>query len=229
MPGETLALPPLEEYLRRLLDNMLGTHDHEWDVVDVWRPEGNQPVHPRVSTLPTTFALVTCKICHLPETTELEGIWTLEQVRGQSLSVLPDRDRLPGATMENTMDEYDGTTEFDEKRRDAALDFLAALGFNPNPDAVGQLAGPFAAALEIICTRGYTDAGQDPDETPFWLARGWKGLVHDILDNALRLKHFSWKQNKFYPNGALDMMNFAGFYLRAGKKHTRWGEIGEPG
>lgn len=127
------------------------------------------------------------------------------------------------------MDEYDGTAEFDEKRRDAAFDFLTALGFDPNPDAVGQLAGPFATALEIICTRGYTDADQDPDETPFWLARGWKGIVHDILDNALRLKHFSWNQNKFYPNGALDIINFSGFYLRAGNKRKRWGEIGEPG
>jgi hypothetical protein len=127
------------------------------------------------------------------------------------------------------MDEYDDKMEYDEQRRDAAFDYLRRIGLKPNPDAIGQLAGPFSVALEIICTRGYTDADQDPDDTPFWQARGWKGVVHDILDNALRLKHFSWKQNQYYPNGALDIINFAGFYLRAGNKCSRWGEAGEPG
>lgn len=121
------------------------------------------------------------------------------------------------------------TMEDDETARDAAHDYMRAVGLKPNPDAVGQLAGPFTAALEIICTRGYNDAEEDPEMEPFWAARGWKGIVHDIMDNALRLKLFSWQRNEFYENGALDIINFAGFYLRRQCKGKRWGDIGEPG
>jgi hypothetical protein len=119
--------------------------------------------------------------------------------------------------------------EHDEHARDAAFDYMRKVGLDPNPDAIGQLAGPFTAALEIICTRGYADADADPDEIPFWQARGWKGIVHDIYDNALRLRYFSWKQNRFYENGAVDIINFSGFYLRAKNRCSRWGEMGEPG
>ena len=73
--------------LRDKANRMLGTHQHEWDVVDTWRPEQRQPIHPRMQgTVPSTFVLVICKLCHLPETIELEGIWTTEQVRGQARS-----------------------------------------------------------------------------------------------------------------------------------------------
>jgi hypothetical protein len=119
--------------------------------------------------------------------------------------------------------------EDDEKARDAAYDYMRRIGLDPTPDAIGQLAGPFTAALEIICTRGYNPPDEDPEIEHFWAARGWKGLVHDIMDNALRLRLFSWKRNEFYPNGAVDIINFAGFYLRLKCKGTKWGEIGEPG
>lgn len=119
--------------------------------------------------------------------------------------------------------------EDDETARDAAYDYMRAVGLKPNPDAIGQLTGPFTAALEIICTRGYSDAEEDPEMEPFWAARGWKGIVHDIMDNALRLRLFSWQRNEFYENGALDIINFAGFYLRRQCKGKRWGDIGEPG
>jgi|SRR5215813_2501854 len=117
--------------------------------------------------------------------------------------------------------------EGNDKHREAAFDYMVRVGLDPNPDAIGQLSGPFTDALEIICTRGYTDP--DNPEDHFWKARGWKGIVHDILDNALRLKHFSWKRNEFYANGAVDIINFAGFYLRLHNDGKRWGEIGEPG
>jgi hypothetical protein len=119
--------------------------------------------------------------------------------------------------------------ENDEAARDAAYDYMRKVGLTPTPDAIGQLAGPFTAALEIICTRGYNQAGEDLTAVPFWSVRGWKGIVHDILDNALRLKLFSWRRNDFYDNGAVDIINFAGFYLRRKCQGPKWGEIGEPG
>jgi len=118
--------------------------------------------------------------------------------------------------------------EDDQDHRDAAYDFLVKSGLTPNPDAVGQLSGPFLDALVIICERGYTQA-HDEGDSYFWKARGWKGLVHDILDNANRIRLFSWQRNEFYPNGALDIINFAGFYLRLRNRGKRWGELGEPG
>jgi len=117
--------------------------------------------------------------------------------------------------------------ETNENHRDAACAYLEAVGLDPNADAVGQLSGPFTDALAIICERGYTDP-DNPDDL-FWKIRGWKGLVHDILDNAFRLRLFSWKRNEFYENGAVDIINFAGFYLRLQNKGAKWGELGEPG
>jgi hypothetical protein len=119
--------------------------------------------------------------------------------------------------------------ETNESHRDAAYDYLKSVGLDPNPDAIGQLSGPFTDCLEIICKRGYTLADEDPEGPFFWMLRGWKGLVHDILDNALRLQLFSWERNEFYPNGALDIINFAAFYLRLKNKGKRWGRMGEPG
>lgn len=114
--------------------------------------------------------------------------------------------------------------EDNESHRRAAYEYLKAVGLEPNSDAVGQLSGPFTDALDIICTRGYS-----PDENYFWKLRGWKGLVHDILDNAFRLRLFSWERNEFYENGAVDIINFAGFYLRLHNKGDKWGDLGEPG
>ena len=118
--------------------------------------------------------------------------------------------------------------ETNESHRDAAYDYLKSVGLEPNPDAVGQLSGPFTDALAIICERGYTKADEDGSSF-FWQRRGWKGLVHDILDNAFRLQLFSWKQNEYYENGAVDLINFAGFYMRLRNKGSKWGEMGEPG
>lgn len=72
--------------IRETANRVLGgvNHQHDWDVVDTWRPE-NRQIHPRMQgSVPSTFVLIICKICHLPSTIELEGIWTTEQVRGQA-------------------------------------------------------------------------------------------------------------------------------------------------
>lgn len=61
-----------------------SNHEHEWEIVDTWRP-ASTPVHPRMQAdVPSTFVLVVCKICHFPQTTELDGKWTTDQVRGIS-------------------------------------------------------------------------------------------------------------------------------------------------
>jgi len=117
--------------------------------------------------------------------------------------------------------------ETNESHRDAAYDFLKSVGLEPNPDAIGQLSGPFTDALAIICERGYTRPEED-GATFFWQLRGWKGLVHDIIDNALRLELFSWDRNEFYENGAVDIINFAGFYLRLKNEGKKWGRLKDP-
>jgi hypothetical protein len=106
--------------------------------------------------------------------------------------------------------------------RDAAHDFLKAIGLTPTPDAIGQLAGPFALALSVMCERGY-----DP-EGATWRTKGWKGLVHDILNKAGRIKFHSWRHNDFDGDSAIDIINFAGFYWRQRNEGSKWGELGEP-
>jgi hypothetical protein len=107
--------------------------------------------------------------------------------------------------------------------RDAAHDFIHGLGVDPTPDAIDQLAGPFAECLRIMCERGY-----DPEGTT-WASKGWKGLVHDILNKSGRLRYNSWRHNRFDADSAIDMINFAGFYWRLKNKGSKWGDLGEPG
>lgn len=107
--------------------------------------------------------------------------------------------------------------------RAAAYEFMRKLEFNPTPDAISQLAGPFALALQIMCERGY-----DP-EGGTWQTKGWKGLVHDILNKAGRLKFNSWRNNRFDADSAIDLINFSGFYWRLRNEGSKWGELGEPG
>ena len=94
----------------------------------------------------------------------------------------------------------------EDNSSDAAYDFIRRLGVDPTPDAVSQLAGPFAEALKIMCTRGYDTNGST------WKVRGWKGIVHNILDKAERIKFHSWQNNRFHGDSAIDIINFAGFY-----------------
>jgi len=107
--------------------------------------------------------------------------------------------------------------------RDKAFDFIKALGAEPVPDAIEQLIGPFALALTIICERGYDETGA------LWRSKGWKGLVHDILNKAGRIKYNSWRNNKFDSDSAVDLINFSGFYWRLRNEGSKWGELGEPG
>jgi hypothetical protein len=59
-------------------------HQHHWDILGIWKP-GGQPVHPRLLTSQIiTVVLVRCQKCNLPQTIELAGIWTIEQIRDQA-------------------------------------------------------------------------------------------------------------------------------------------------
>jgi hypothetical protein len=108
------------------------------------------------------------------------------------------------------------------EERDAAYDYLKRLGLEPTPDAIGQLAGPFALALSIMCDRGYSPEGAT------WKSKGWKGLVHDILNKAGRIRYRSWLHDEFDGDSAIDIINFAGFYWRQRNRGPKWGEFGEP-
>jgi hypothetical protein len=58
----------------------IPAHVHIWDILDVMNP-ASQAYHPRINMNPVTFVLVKCSECHIPQTIELQGTWTLEQVR----------------------------------------------------------------------------------------------------------------------------------------------------
>src|SRR5215469_358470 len=109
-------------------------------------------------------------------------------------------------------------TQFDEDTadRDAAYDYLKRIGLEPTPDAIGQLAGPFSYALQVMCERGY-----DPDGMT-WKSKGWKGLVHDILNKAGRLRYHSWRHDVFDGDSAIDCLNFCGMYWRLRNRGDKW-------
>jgi len=113
----------------------------------------------------------------------------------------------------------------DEVVRDAAYYYINTLGVEATPDAVEQLLGPFSEALRVMCSRRY----EDEPGSELWRSKGWKGLVHDILNKAGRIKYHSWRRNNFDADSAIDIINFAGFYWRVKNKGSKWGELGRPG
>jgi hypothetical protein len=53
-------------------------HVHMWEILERWSPA--EPAHPRLRAERVTYVLVRCKTCDLPQTVELSGVWTLEQL-----------------------------------------------------------------------------------------------------------------------------------------------------
>lgn len=87
-PAEETADDPvmaLAHVIAVAFQELVGeAHQHQWDFMGIWNPEG-RPVHPRLlGNQATTVVLMHCKTCNWPETIELHGIWTIEQVRGQA-------------------------------------------------------------------------------------------------------------------------------------------------
>jgi hypothetical protein len=69
------------EVLRQALAAIAqNAHVHEWDILGTWKPAG-RPVHPRSVQMAETVVLVRCRGCGLPETVNLDGDWTEEQIR----------------------------------------------------------------------------------------------------------------------------------------------------
>lgn len=65
--------PPPEE------QQQAPEHVHIWDILEARIPQ--TPVHhPRIGATKVTIVLIRCKVCHLPQTIELEEHWTLEQI-----------------------------------------------------------------------------------------------------------------------------------------------------
>jgi hypothetical protein len=66
--------------LRRLTE---PPHVHIWDILGV-SPVPARPIHPRIQAPNTTIVLLRCRTCNWPETSELDGVWTEEQIRKAS-------------------------------------------------------------------------------------------------------------------------------------------------
>jgi len=57
-------------------------HLHEWDILAVYNLPSRPARHPLMpGSIATTFVLIRCGYCHIPQTVELEGEWTEEQVK----------------------------------------------------------------------------------------------------------------------------------------------------
>jgi hypothetical protein len=57
----------------------IPAHVHIWDILDVQIPDKTL-YHPRLNQTAITVVLIRCKECDLPQTIELQGTWTLEQI-----------------------------------------------------------------------------------------------------------------------------------------------------
>jgi hypothetical protein len=107
--------------------------------------------------------------------------------------------------------------------REAAKVFMEACGLVPTSDAIGQLSEAFLPCLQIMCERGY-----DPNGST-WRAEGWRGMLWKIRDKSDRLWFHGWRQGRFHPDHAPDMMNYLGFYTRLAHDGDPWGKRGAPG
>jgi len=56
-----------------------NSHIHRWEILDIWFPI-EYPPHPRIKQEKQTVILIRCRTCELPQTVELQGTWTMEQV-----------------------------------------------------------------------------------------------------------------------------------------------------
>jgi hypothetical protein len=128
-----------------------------------------------------------------------------------------------GAWMDRLGEFYKIPPGIDEPPRPAAQQFLQEVGVEPTPDAVDQLLEAFVPALAIIAERGYDKNGQS------WKRTGWRAQLFEVLKRADRLHFNSWRHGRHDRNNGLDIINYAGFYIRTGGAGEPWGIWGEPG
>ena len=55
-----------------------NSHVHKWETLDIWHPVFSN--HPQLRTPAVTIVLVRCRVCEIPQTIELKGTWTLQQI-----------------------------------------------------------------------------------------------------------------------------------------------------
>ena len=81
------ALSGIVTHLAERLDEMAShSHQHRWDILDVYTPVTYRPVHPRMDQKRViTTVLVRCPDCNLPATVELDGTWTMEQITRKAI------------------------------------------------------------------------------------------------------------------------------------------------
>jgi hypothetical protein len=61
------------------LKGVVSEHVHIWGILDVWQQPERQ-YHPQIRPRDITVVLIRCKDCNFPQTIELQGTWTLEQL-----------------------------------------------------------------------------------------------------------------------------------------------------
>lgn len=127
-----------------------------------------------------------------------------------------------GQVCDKCKDENDAGYEI--TTRDAAIAFLDACSLEPTPDAVSQLSEVFLPCLRIMCERGYDPKGGS------WREQGWRGQLYEMMKRMRRLEFFGWRGRTLHEDSAIDMINYAGFLLRAYRDDPDhpWGDFGEP-
>jgi len=69
----------IAEAIRDLAEGM-PLHEHEWDILDVQDAPKPAVLLPMQKDIASTYALVRCKHCGIPDTLTLAGTWTLDQL-----------------------------------------------------------------------------------------------------------------------------------------------------
>lgn len=94
----------------------------------------------------------------------------------------------------------------------AAQQFLEAIGFTPNSDAIAQLAEAFVPALRIICERDHAPDGAT------WKRSGWKPQLNEVFKKTDRINYRDWQNTSPNAGAAIaevpDIINYLGFYMR---------------
>jgi hypothetical protein len=137
-----------------------------------------------------------------------------------------DPDRLPQRTSEDYLVQFGSDTGSLAGIHDraAAEEYLARIGLQPTPDAIGQLTEVFLPCLRIMCD---PDHPWDPNGAT-WRRGGIFAVLTDARKKWERFWERTWTHGKRHDDSGFDLINFVGFVMRA-KPESRWGEWGEPG
>jgi len=96
-------------------------------------------------------------------------------------------------------------------------------GIEATPDSVQQLLF-FMQCIDTSLKRGYDPRGAS------WKRTGWRANLYEVMKRADRLWQFSWCDSQLDTNDAIDIINYAAFYVRSYQEHPSepWGKWGDP-